>query len=132
MLNNDRIKIMTHLAFYEENEGKRLIPIGNYFRSDYIGLQLLKAVICATLAFSVVLGVYVYYDMESLLTEVYKMDIISVARSIVTAYVGAVAAYMVIGYLVASYRYTRAKNSLKQYYSELKKLSSMYENESRK
>ena len=37
MLNEDRIILMTRMASYEENEGKKNVSIGSYFRGDYIG-----------------------------------------------------------------------------------------------
>ena len=35
MLSQERIKLMTKMAAYEENEGKKYMSIGSYFRSDY-------------------------------------------------------------------------------------------------
>lgn len=42
MLNNQKIKKMHKLALYESGEGKRHLAISNYYRSDYIGLALIK------------------------------------------------------------------------------------------
>ena len=44
MLNEERIILMTHMASYEEHEGKKNVAIGNYFRGDYIGFQVLKSI----------------------------------------------------------------------------------------
>ena len=40
MLNEEKIILMTQMASYEENEGKKNMAIGRYFRSDYIAIQL--------------------------------------------------------------------------------------------
>ena len=42
MLNEERVILMTKLASYEANDGRRNVAIGSYFRSDYIGWQVLK------------------------------------------------------------------------------------------
>ena len=42
MLNEEKIILMTQMASYEENEGKKNMAIGRYFRSDYIAIQVLK------------------------------------------------------------------------------------------
>ena len=42
MLNEEKVKIMTELAMYEEGEGKKYLPVSRYYRSDYIGLALIK------------------------------------------------------------------------------------------
>ena len=53
MLNEEKIILMTQMASYEENEGKKNMAIGRYFRSDYIAIQVLKSVLCATIAYAV-------------------------------------------------------------------------------
>ncbi|MDE5699654.1 MAG: hypothetical protein K2I96_19965, partial [Lachnospiraceae bacterium] len=46
MLNEERIRLMTRMACYEADEGRKNVAIGNYFRGDYIGLQVIKSIIC--------------------------------------------------------------------------------------
>ena len=76
MLNEERVILMTKLASYEANDGKKNIAIGNYFRSDYIGWQVLKSIISATIAFVVVFAMYIFYDFEIFMMDIYKMDLI--------------------------------------------------------
>lgn len=127
MLNEERIKLMTRMASYEEDEGKKMIPIGNYFRSDYISFQLVKTAISATVAFGLILAMYIYYDFESFLQDIYKIDVMAFAKTLVTIYAAVVGIYVLIAYIIYSYRYSKAKKSLKGYYIALKKLSAMYE-----
>ena len=102
------------------------MKIGNYFRSDYIAVQILKSVICATIAFCVIFALYFLYNVDELMQEVYTMDLFAYAKSILTYYVTAVVGYGVIVYVVCSWKYSRAKRSLKNYYHNLKKLNSLY------
>lgn len=118
---------MTKLASYEANEGKKNIAIVNFFRGDYIGFQVLKSVIAATISFFALFAVYVFYNFEELMQDVYKMDLLAYGKNIVILYLCTVGAYGVISYILYSTRYSRAKNSLKHYYSNLKKLAGMYE-----
>ncbi len=126
MLNEERIILMTKMASYEANEGKKNVAIGSYFRGDYIGWQVLKSIISATIAFVVVFGVYIYYDFETFMTDTYKMDLIEFARHILSMYLWTVGIYAVIAYAVYMIRYMRAMKSLKLYYMNLRKLSGMY------
>ena len=126
MLNEERIILMTKMASYEANEGKKNVAIGSYFRGDYIGWQVLKSIISATIAFVVVFGVYIYYDFETFMTDIYKMDLIEFARHILSMYLWTVGIYTVIAYAVYMIRYMRAMKSLKLYYMNLRKLSGMY------
>ena len=41
MLNEERVILMTKLASYEANDGKKNIAIGNFFRSDFTILKSL-------------------------------------------------------------------------------------------
>lgn len=127
MLNEEKIKLMTRMAAYEENEGKRSMQIGNYFRSDYIGLQVMKSVISATIAFAIVIAMYIFYDFESVMKEIYQVDLLATGKQILIAYVMFVGIYAVITYMIYAYRYTKAKKSLKKYYTHLTELSGFYD-----
>ena len=126
MLNEERIILMTNMASYEEREGKKNVAIGKYFRGDYIAIQIIKSVFCATIAFVIVFALYILYDFENFMLDLYKMDLISFAQNILIYYGVTVVIYGVISYLIDSYRYAKAKKSLKCYYNNLKKLNSLY------
>ncbi len=132
MLNEERIRLMTKMAAYEENEGKKTIPISNYFRGDYISFQVVKGAISATIAFALVIAMYVYYDLEIFLEDIYKMDLVALLKTVLTTYACILIGYMLISYIVYSYRYTKAKKSLHSYFSQLRELYVMYEKEGRK
>lgn len=128
MLNEERVILMTQMASFEAGEGKRSMKIGKYFRSDYIAVQVLKSFLCATIAFAIILGLFVLYDFEVLMQDIYKMDLITFAQNILLYYVITVAVYGGISYACCLYRYAKAKKSLKRYYHNLKKLGSLYNN----
>lgn len=127
MLNEERIILMTRMASYEAGEGKKNEAIGRYFRSDYIGVQIVKSVISASIAFVVLFGLYILYDLETLMTEIYKMDLFLFAKNILMLYAGVVIGFAVLTYVVYAYRYSKAKKSLKNYYNNLRKLASLYD-----
>ena len=126
MLNEERIILMTKMASYEANEGRRNVAIGRYFRSDYIGWHVLKSIISATIAFVVVFGMYIYYDFEVFMMDIYKLDLIEFARHILFMYLWTVGIYAVVSYVVYTMRYMRAVKSLNLYYMNLRKLAAMY------
>lgn len=127
MINEEKVILMTRLASYEANEGKRDISIINYFKGDYIGFQVLKSVIAATISFFALFGIYIFYNFEELMQDVYNMDLLGFGKSVVILYLCAVGAYGVISYVVSASKYSKAKKNLKNYYSNLKKLASMYD-----
>lgn len=127
MLSQERIKLMTKMAAYEENEGKKYMSIGSYFRSDYMGMQVIRSVICGTLAFFLLAGLYVYYHFETMMQDIYKMDLLLLGRRVLFYYIVFIAAYSVITYVIYSFRYSRAKRRLKHYYYHLKQLAAIYD-----
>lgn len=118
---------MTRLAAYESTEGKKMIPIGGYFRSDYICFNVVKTIISATVSFGLIFGLYLYYHMENLIQDVYKLDLVTLGRQVLVYYLIFTGIYALIGYIVYSVRYDKARKSLMRYQNALKTLSKMYD-----
>ena len=115
---------MTKLASYEEHEGKKYLAVGRYFRSDYISLQLMKSLLSGTLAFCIMAGMAILYDLEGFMKNFYQTeDMIQLIKDVGVIYLIMIGVYMLISYVVAAYQYNRSRQSLKTYYGNLKKLS---------
>ncbi len=126
-IDGDKVKLMTRMASFEENEGKEAIRICNYFRSDYVTLNVVKAIVSATVSYALILGLYIYYNVDQLLQDIYTMDLIETGRKLITAYVIFAGAFGIIAYVVYSFRYDRAKKQLKDYNYALRELLNMQE-----
>lgn len=126
MINQDCLRLMTKMAAYEAGEGQKNMAIASYFRSDYMGFQIIKSVICATIAYAILFGLFIYYDLENFMQDIYKMDLIGFGRNVLLYYGITVVVYGAVSYLICSLRYSKAKKSLKCYYNNLKKLNSIY------
>ena len=120
---------MTRMAAYEQHEGKKNNAINSYFRSDYVGFQVLKSIISATIVYLIVVAAYVMYHFSEVLQDIYNTDIMATARKYLVYYIVLVAVYSVISYIVYSIRYGKMRGNMRTYYSCLKKLGKMYEKE---
>jgi len=129
MISEQRVKLMTRLAAYEQKEGKKNEEIGSYFRDDYISFQILKSVIYGTMAFLLVVGLIVLYDSELFMSDIYKIDIIDYAKKIIFYYLGFTGIYVLISYVIYAIRYRRAKKRLRVYFNNLKRLQILYQRE---
>ncbi len=127
MLNKERVILMTKMASYEENEGRKNRSIMSYFRGDYVWFQVLKSLIYGTVAFGIIFGMYIFYDFEIFMMDIYKMDLLEFARSVLKKYLLAIGIYCIISYAVYSYRYAKARNNIRLYQNNLRKLSGMYD-----
>ena len=71
-------------------------------------------------------GLYVLYDFEVFMKEIYQMDVFEFAKSVIIIYLIFTGIILVITYVVSLYQYNRALQSTKLYYMNLKKLSRIY------
>ncbi len=117
------------MASYEDNEGRKNVAVSRHFRSDYVSLQVIKAIICATIAYMIVCGAYIYYDFEEFMSNIYKIDLLDLAAKMLKYYVIFTVTYCVLVYIAFSVKYGKAKKNLKRYFNNLKLLGAMYNKE---
>ena len=87
MLNNQKIKKMHKLAVYESGVGKEDFAVSNYYRSDYIGLALIKNFFLTTIGYGILLMIYLGYKSEYLMANIHKMNLVLFAVKIIGIYV---------------------------------------------
>ena len=117
MVDEEKVILMTKLASYEAGEGKKYVPITNYFRTDYITAQILKSVVAGTVAFLSIMGIYLFYNFETIMEEIYNIDFVTIGKKIGMTFAVCMIVYILITYALAVYRYGRARKSLKRYYA---------------
>jgi predicted PurR-regulated permease PerM len=118
---------MTRLAIYEGEEGKDDIPVGRYFRTDYIWLQMLVSFLFGTVAFMIVCGGIIYFYMDEILERIYESGFTRLFAGVGIIYLVFMVIYLLVSYLWASRRYSKARKSLKAYHTDLKKLQKLYD-----
>ena len=126
MVNEERVKLMTRMAAYEKDEYKKNKEIVGFFRSDYISMQMLKSIVATTISFAIMFGLYVLYDFEVFMKEIYRMDMFEFAKNVIIIYVIFLIIFLIITYVISLYRFNKALQSTKLYYANLKKLSRIY------
>ncbi len=130
MLHEERVILMTKMQAYEDRGGKKDIAIANYFRGDYLGMQVLKSIVNMTIAAVILYAGYIFYNLEEFLKNLYQTDWIAYVKTLITDYLILVIGYALITFLIYAYRYTRAKKNLKKYYGRLKELNAIYHEDS--
>ena len=123
---------MNQLAMYEKREGKKHLPVSRYYRSDYIGLALIKNFFLVTIGYALILAAVAAYNSEYLMNNVHKMNLISLGIFVLTGYVITLAAYSILTYIQYTVKYHLAKKSVKKYYSMLTRLEKIYSREEKK
>ena len=130
MLNEEKVILMTKMAAFIDREGKNNDAINSYFKSDYVAFNVIKSLISATIVFAVFIAAYVLYDFEKVLSDVYNTEnLIATGRRWLIYYLLLVGVYSLVSYIIYSYRYSKMRKNMRQYYGDLKKLARMYEKE---
>ncbi len=132
MLNEDKIKVMNKLAMYEKTEGKKYLPVSRYYRSDYIGLALIKNFFLVTIGYVLVVAAVGVYFGDFLMDNIHKMDLVRIGTYLAIGYGIALVAYSLLTYIEYTVRYHKAKKSVRNYYQELTRLEKMYNREERR
>ena len=122
MLNREKVILMTRMASYENGKGEENLRIGTYFRSDYIFSSIIKAIFAVTISFVFGLGLYIYYNFEEFLANIYEMDLLALFQSFWKYYLIVLIIYVAISYVIAFIRYMLAVRNIRKYKSNLKKI----------
>ena len=128
MLNHEKVKSMTKAAAYENGPEKKNIEISNYFRTDYMGLQLVKSGVAYTVAFCILIALWSTCVMEELMLGITRADFLqNIIKILAFLYVSGLVLYEIAIYIYYSKKYQKAKNSVAEYSGHLKKINKFYE-----
>lgn len=126
MLNENKVKMMTKMAIYEKNEGRRMLRNARYFKGDYVALAVLKSTIATTFAFIILAVMIVVCNAEIIISQINSMDYAVLGRKIAAYYIAALIIYAVISGVYSAYQYDRSRSGIKKYFMRLNKLERFY------
>lgn len=129
MINNQKVRIMTKLAIFENKEGKDSIKLSQYYKRDYVRLQVLRGAICITIGYLLILGLIGLYQSEYLIAEAVKLDYRTIGTYIVGIYGMIMVVYIFAATIGYGIRYSSSRKKLQKYSRGLKALGRMYEEE---
>ncbi len=132
MLNENKVKMMTKMAIYEKNEGKRMLKMSRYYKGDFVTLGVLKSIIASTFAFAVIVIFFALCNMEKIVSEVNTMDYTLIAKKLGTYYIIFLIVFSIVAGIVNAYQYDKSRAGLKKYLSRLNKLERFYNNQNKK
>ena len=118
MLDERKVKLMTRMALYEEQQGREDLKVSAYYRKDYTSLHTLATILWVTIGYVclvVLLGISVFDKL---------MEKMSVGMIIVTAI--AIVAYAVYTHVTCNNRHKEARARVKLYNHDLARLLNLY------
>ena len=122
MINEERVILMTKMTVKADDLSREGMRINQFYRGDYVGFEVVKAVISATVLFVVLMGAYALFRFDELLDEFYSGSGLGGLRIYLLYYLILVGVYVIVSYIVYSLRYNRARKKAREYYHLLKEL----------
>lgn len=127
MLNEDKIKLMTELAFYEKKQRGRVHSVQKYFKQDYISKYMLLGFFRYTLGFLLLSLIYFVYILGDIKDGIHITDFIMNVEIYIIIYIVGLIIFEIIVWSVWSRRYDYARDVQGIYLSKLRRLQKRYE-----
>lgn len=130
MVSEEKVKIMTKLALYEQKE-KKSIKASSYYKNDYVGFNMINTSLLVTICYVAILVIVGVCRMDYFMKHITEMDIWGWGRKLIILYIAIVIVYMLLAYIVYSVKYKVMQESNREYTEDLKRLSRIYKREKR-
>uniref|UniRef100_UPI004055A213 hypothetical protein n=1 Tax=Agathobacter sp. TaxID=2021311 RepID=UPI004055A213 len=127
MINRERVKQLYKIAIYEQNEEKQHEAVGQYYKSDFIGKEILKSIFSGTITYGLMVAVWGICNITKVEEMLLDFEILEAALKIGLMYVGFMAIYLFATALIYNVRYEKGRKKLETYIKDLKAVEKMYE-----
>jgi len=127
MVNENRVRLMTKMAIYEEHGGRQAIATGEYYKKDYVSVQMIKSFFTGTIAYCIIIGLLMCACGDSMLDKLVSLNVEKLFLLLAAIYLFFMFLYMGCTYLIACITYKKREKMRKVYERALKRLESMYE-----
>ena len=129
MINEERVKKIYKIALYDQTEEKEHRQVGHFYRSDYIIKELLKSFFTGSIAFSLMVVLWIMSNWSEVMQQINSLEIMDTAVVAIVCYVVFMVIYLVATFIVYFIRYKHSKLKFDAYIKSLKRVYQMYERE---
>jgi uncharacterized membrane protein len=129
MVNEDRVKKLYKVAVYEQNEEKEHRQAGLYYRSDYIGKEVVKSFFTGTFAYLIIVALWMMSNWSLVMYQINTLEITNTLVGIFVLYMIFMAIYLFATAVIYYLRYKHSERKLNGYLADLKAAQKMFERE---
>lgn len=129
MIDEKKVKLMTRMASYENNEGRDDLKISAFYRKDYVSYHTVCSVLWVTVGYgclALLVGVCMFDELMGSLSMGLMVSMAAVA---VIGYFAVIILYGVATYVIYNKRHQKARMRIKKYNHDLTRLLKIYEKE---
>lgn len=131
MLNEERVKLMTKMASYEQKQGEADFKVSTYFRKDYAGWNVIWTLIWVTVGYAILLALFGVTFLEKIMEHLTLQGMIVLAGGAIIGYLLLMVCYGIISSQLYKKRHDEARERVKRYNRDLNLLNKMYKKEKR-
>lgn len=126
MVNEEKVRMMTRLAIYENGKGKQELKLAKYFKSDYIKYNVLKTVVSTAICYWLAVALYALINIQKLIDNLTTMDYMAVLYNLLVGFVVVVLGYAIFARIYYDRKYEAARPNIVIYNHFLKKMEDFY------
>lgn len=126
MLDEKKVRLMTRMASYEENEGKTDMKISAYYRKDYVSLNTLISVIEITVAYACLIGLIVLGGFDALVAKMSMKLAVTLGVAAVVGYLVALIVYTIVSHRFYDRKHKEARTRVKKFNHDIIRLLKQY------
>lgn len=129
MVNEKKVRLMTRMAMYEENEGQEDLKIVDYSKKDYVGFQTIITVLWITVGYVMVVGIGMFAFIDELFERMSFAGMVLFAVFVLVGYLAVAISYGMASAKFYRRKYEGARKRMKIFNHDLTRLSRMYDRE---
>lgn len=129
MLDKRKVRLMTRMALYEQNEGREDIRISAYYKKDYVSLKMIGTFIWTTIGYVCLLGLVFLWGMTGWMEKLNLALLIMLAAVIILGYLALLIITMTATSRICEKKHRNARMRMKRYNHGLLQLMKLYEKE---
>ena len=129
MLNEERVKHMVKLSFYETKKGSEEIKINSYRRKTYLRLNLLWSFLWVTIAYVALIGLIAITFVWNLVEKLGRFQITVILAALAGIYLVILIAYLIKTKHIYRKKHAKAFHHVQKFKEDLAQLEKMYEKE---
>lgn len=129
MLNEERVKHMVKLSFYETKGGSEEIKISSYMKRTYVRLNMLWSLLCVTVAYVITVALLGMAFMQGVWGALGRPQKFIIGLALFGIYLVVLIAYLVKTRMVYKKKHARAYHRVQKFKEGLAQLEHMYQKE---
>ncbi|MCR5292920.1 MAG: hypothetical protein K6E28_08590 [Eubacterium sp.] len=129
MIDEQKVRLMTKIAVFEEKEENSELIMSKYFLKDYVKFHCLTTLLSSTFCYWIIVAAYVFINFDNILSELNLEDYFDVIAQLMKWYVIFCGVFFIIGFIVYTIRFMVARKDILAYNKNLTRLYNYLDDE---